>query len=555
MTQQIGASFFPLDTLVGICRTIMKGFKAEIKIPGLLVIDTPGHEAFVNLRRRGGSVADMAILVIDATRGFEAQTHESLEILKSRQTPFIVVANKIDLIYQWTENPDSLFLESYKKQDSAVREELDGRIYDIMGTLSQKGFRADRFDKIRDFTKTIAIVPTSAKSGEGIAELLAVLIGLTQQYLGEKLEATFGPARGTVLEVKEETGLGVTLNAIIYEGILREEDVIIVGGKEQPIVTKVRSLLMPQPLDEIRDPRKRFISVKEVHAAAGIKIAAPDLENAVAGAPIAASPSASKADELIREVSAEVEKIRIKTDKVGVILKTDTLGSLEAMTESLKEKGVPIRLADFGDVSRRDIIEAVAVKFDEPLYAAIIAFNVKILPDAEKEASEQGVRIFWSNIIYNVMEDYLKWIDAEREARARKEFDLLIKPGKIEALPGYFFRHSKPAIFGVRVQAGKITAGSDMIDEKGSPVGKIVQIQDSGQSISSATEGKEVAVSMPKVILERNVNQQDILFIDVPQEHARLLLKRYASMLTQNELEALEQTIKIKRKKDPFWAV
>ena len=555
LTQQIGASFFPLETLVEICRSIIKGFRTEIKIPGLLVIDTPGHEAFANLRKRGGSVADMALLVIDVIRGFEPQTHESLEILKVRQTPFLVAANKIDQIPGWRAHPNSPSLESYRRQDQAVQDDLDGRIYGIMGTFSRLGFRADRFDKVRDFAKTIAIVPVSAKTGEGIGELLAVLIGLAQQYLREKLEVSLGAARGTVLEVKEEIGLGTTLNVVIYDGVLREEDILVIGGRERPIVTRVRALLLPQPLDEIRDPRKRFISIKEVPAAAGIKIAAPELEGAVAGAPLIALPDEEKVGEVVDEVSAEVDRIRIITDKAGVVLKTDTLGSLEAMTESLRRRGVPIRLADFGDVSRRDIVEALAVKFEEPLYGVILAFNVKVLPDAEREAGEQGIPIFWSDIIYNVMDDYVKWMEAEREARARREFESLRKPGKIQVLPGYVFRRSKPAIFGVKVLAGWITPGCDMIREDGRTLGKIGQIQDSGESIPVASEGKEVAISMPRAVFERNINEGDILYVDVPEKHVKLLLEKYTSEFSGSELEALRELIEIKRRDNPLWAV
>ena len=554
LTQQIGASFFPLETLVEICRSIIKGFRAEIKIPGLLVIDTPGHEAFANLRKRGGSVADMAILVIDVIRGFEPQTYESLEILRARRTPFLVAANKIDLIPGWRAHPDALFLESYRRQDPGVREDLDRRLYDIMGIFSRLGFRADRFDRVRDFTKTIAIVPVSAKTGEGVAELLAVLIGLTQQYLREKLEVGLGPARGTVLEVKEEVGLGTTLNVVIYDGVLRQGDTIVIGGKERPIVTKIRALLMPQPLDEIRDPRKRFISVEEVPAAAGVKIVAPNLEDAVAGAPLIALPPDGDVERAVEEVSSEVDRVRVATDKLGVVLKTDTLGSLEAMTESLKRRGVPIRFADFGDVSHRDIMEALAVKSGEPLYAVILAFNVKVLPDAEREAEEYGIPIFRGDIIYNVMDDYVKWMEAERERRARREFESLVKPGKIQVLPGYVFRRSKPAIFGVKVLAGEIRPGYEMIREDGKQLGKIGQIQESGESLSLASEGSEVAVSMPRAVFERNIKEGDILYVDVPERHAKLLLEKYSSRLSKGGLEALRELVEIKRRSNPLWA-
>ncbi|RJS84213.1 translation initiation factor IF-2, partial [Candidatus Bathyarchaeota archaeon] len=355
ITQHIGASFFPLETLEEISAPILRRIGGKVKVPGLLVVDTPGHEAFANLRRRGGAVADIAILVIDILKGFEAQTYECIEILKARRTPFIVAANKIDRIPGWRPFPNSTFIESYKKQDPYVQRALDENLYKIIGKFSELGFKSDQFNRIRDFTRTVAIVPTSAKTGEGIPELVAVLTGLTQQYLRTRLEVTKGPAKGTILEVKEEVGLGVTINVIIYDGILKKGDTIVIGGRQGPIITSVRAVLLPKPLDEIRDPRDKFSSVEEVSAAAGVKIAAPNLDDALAGAPLYVVPPGEPVEKYVREVSEEVEKLRISTDIEGVILKTDALGSLEAIAESLRRNNIPIRFADVGDVSKRDI--------------------------------------------------------------------------------------------------------------------------------------------------------------------------------------------------------
>lgn len=555
ITQQIGASFFPTETLVAITQQLMRSFKVSIKIPGLLVIDTPGHEAFANLRRRGGSVADLAILVVDITHGFENQTYESIDILKSRRTPFIVAANKIDLIPGWRSTADSLFMASYSKQEPAVKEDLDNRLYNIMGTLSTLGFKSERFDRVRDFTRNVAIVPVSAKTGEGIGELIAILIGLTQQYLQEKLMVTQGPARGTVLEVKEEVGMGTTVNAIIYDGILRQGDTIVVGGREGAIVTGVRAILMPQPLDEIRDPRKRFINIAEAPAAAGVKIVAPNLENVVPGAPLIALGDGVPLERALEEVASEVARIRFHTDKVGIVLKSDTLGSLEALVDLFKARGIPIRLADIGDVSKRDVVEALAVRYEEPLYAAILAFNVKVLPDAEREARAERIPIFRRDVIYNLIDDYFKWLEAEREARERREFDSLIKPGKIEVMKGFIFRRSNPAIFGVKVLAGVIAPNREMINLEGEALGRITQIQDGGRPIPLAEEGKEVAVSMPKPIIGRHIKEGDILYVDIPEEHVKMLRERFSSRLTERALETLKELVEIKRRRDPVWAM
>ena len=554
ITQHIGASFFPVDTLRRLIGPLLSMLKSEIGIPGLLIVDTPGHEAFTNLRRRGGSVADIAILVVDVLKGFEAQTYECIEILKARKTPFIVAVNKIDRIPGWKAFSSETFQKAYGSQDSFVRENLDNRLYEIIGMFSRLGFRTDRFDQIKDFTSTIALVPTSAKTGEGIRELLLVLVGLTQQYLRERLQTSEGPAKGSVLEVKEEPGLGLTLNIIIYDGVLRKDDLIVVGGKEKPIETRVRVVLVPKPLDEIRDPRDRFSSVNCVSAAAGVKIVAPDLEGALAGAPIYVVPSEDEISKFARLVSDEIKKIRIATDIKGIVLKADTLGSLEAIAAILKQNLVPIRIADVGDVSKRDVIEASIVKENEPLFGAILAFNVKILPDAEEEAKNSRIKLFKNPIIYNLIDSYLDWLKSQRKEKAEQEFEKLVKPGKLLVLSGYVFRRAKPAIFGVEILGGQLKPKYSLIRaEDGADVGEIQQIQDKGKAISEGKLGMQVAVSMEKPIFGRHIFEKDILYVKVSEHDAKALLTTHLDKLTEDDQYVLKEYIDLMRRKIPFW--
>ena len=554
ITQHIGASFFPVETLKQLIGPLLSMLKGEIEIPGLLIVDTPGHEAFTNLRRRGGSVADIAILVIDILKGFEAQTYECLEILKARKTPFIVAVNKIDRIPGWKTQASTSFLKTYAAQNTFVKESLDNKLYEIMGTFSRLGFRTDRFDHIKNFTSTIALVPTSAKAGEGITELLMVLVGLAQQYLKKSLQTTEGAAKGSVLEVKEEPGLGLTLNIIVYDGTLQKDDLIVVGGKEKPIVTHIRALLVPKPLDEIRDPRDRFSSVDCVFAAAGVKVVASGLEGALAGAPLYAVPVGEEPGRYVRLVADELERIRIATDVKGVVLKADTLGSLEATAEILRENGVPVRIADVGDVSKRDVVEASVVRAREPLFGVVLAFGVKVLPDAEEEAASAGVQIFREPIIYNLIDNYLGWLKSKREAKVEQELERLVKPGKVLVLEGFVFRRAKPAIFGVEVLGGQLKPRYSLVrGEDGADLGEVQQIQDKGKAVSEAKQGMQVAVSMDKPVVGRHVFERDILYVKVPEPDARALLSAHLDKLSVEEQEVLKEYTEMMRKKTPFW--
>jgi translation initiation factor 5B len=555
ITQHIGASFFPVETLKQIIGQSISSLKGEIEIPGLLVIDTPGHEAFTNLRRRGGSVADIAILVIDVLRGFEAQTYECIEILKARKTPFIVAANKIDRVPGWKSQPDTAFLKVYAKQSSFVTEYLDNKLYEVMGSFSRLKISTDRFDRVRDFTSTVALVPVSAKTGEGITELLMVLIGLTQQYLKKQLQTTEGPAKGSVLEIKEEPGLGLTLNAIIYDGTLQKDDLIVVGGKDKPIVTRIRAILVPKPLDEMRDPRDKFSSVDSVFAAAGVKIVAPGLEGALAGAPLYAVGQGETPDHYAQLIEDEIKKIRITTQNEGVILKADTLGSLEAIAEILKQNNVQVRIADVGDVSKRDIVEASSVKARQPLQGVVLAFGVKILPDAEEEAVSMGVQVFKEQIVYHLIENYLKWVKSRSEAKIEQELEKMVKPGKILVMPGYIFHKAKPAIFGVEVLEGTLKAKTSLIRaQSGEDIGELQQIQDKGKAVIEATRGMQVAVSMDKPIVGRHVFEKDVLYVKVPEVDVRTFQNVFADKLTDEEQAVLKEYVTAMWKKSSFFA-
>jgi len=555
ITQHVGASIIPAEVMEKIFELLKKFFPIKLRIPGLLFIDTPGHELFSNLRRRGGSVADFAILVVDVLAGFQDQTYESIEILKQRRVPFLIAANKIDRIPGWKSYPDSPILFSLQKQREDVKLRLEELIYKLVNEMYKLGFRADRFDRVRDFTRTVAIVPVSAKTGEGIPELLAVLAGLTQQYMANKLVYAEGPAKGVVLEVKEEVGLGTTIDVIIYDGILRKGDLIVVGGKEKPIVTHVRALLMPKPLQEIRAPEEKFIQVNEVVAAAGVKIAAPNLEDALAGSPIFVIPNKDLIEEYKRKVIEEIEYIRIKSESIGVVVKADTLGTLEAIIEALKKRNIPIRLADVGHITKRDILEASLVAKENKYYGVILAFNVKFLPGVEEEARREGVKVFMNNVIYRLLEDYDEWLTKLKEAERRKELATLIRPGKIRIIPGCIFRRSEPAIVGVEVLGGIIKPGYPLMREDGRRIGSIMQIQERGQTLPEARVGQAVAISIKgRVLVGRHIDEGDILYTDIPENHVVTLLTKYKSELSQDETMVLREIVKIKRKQNPLFA-
>ena len=553
ITQHIGASFFPIETLEKICGPLMDRFGGQVVIPGLLVIDTPGHAVFSNLRSRGGSASDISILVVDAMKGFEMQTYESLNILKRMKVPFIIALNKLDTVPGWREIEGMTLSKSLEKREKSVLDQLDNRIYEVIGALSRDGISSEAFYRLKDPKKQVAIVPVSAKTGEGIPELFSMLIGLTQQYLSDSLKVSRDRVRGIVLEVKDEIGLGPTANVVLVEGVMRIHDRVVVAKSYGPVVTKVKALFMPKPLDEMRDPRDKFMPVDEVVAAAGVKVSTPDLNDVLGGSPILGVKGDLSAEDEKKQVESEVKSLLIETDTVGVVVKVDALGSLEAIVEMLKEKGVPIRTADIGAVSKREIVKASLVSGNDRYLGVILAFGVKILDDAQGEAITKGVRIFSEPLLYDLIDKYTSWVKTEKEEIARTELDAITLPSKFKILKGMVFRRSNPAVFGVEVMIGSLQQKADVINSEGRTIGVVKQIQDKGQSIPSASQGSEVAVSVTGPIVGRTISEGEMLYTLPSQAGMRLLQETYSESISKGEQELLGEILAIRRKTSPLY--
>ncbi|NIO19430.1 MAG: translation initiation factor IF-2 [Candidatus Aenigmarchaeota archaeon] len=531
ITQHIGASEIPIKNVIDICGDLVKKMGVDVKIPGLLFIDTPGHEAFTTLRKRGGSISDLAILIIDINEGFQPQTDESLLFLKEFKTPFVVAATKIDRILGWR-SEDECFLPNFKEQDDRVQDEFEDKLYKIIGQLGEKGFQAERYDRVKDFAKEICIVPVSGVTGEGIPDLLMVLTGLAQRYMEERLEVTSGMGKGTILEVKEFKGLGTTIDVILYDGIINKGDTLIVGGKEI-ITTKVKALLKPEPLKEMR-VEKMFRPIDQVSAATGVKISAPNLEGVIAGSPVRFVEKEKDVDRAKADIEKEIEEVEIETENEGIIIKADTLGSLEGLIKVFKDLKIPIRKAKVGNVLKSDVMESSGMK--KPV---IFAFHVEILPDAVEAAKKEGVKIFKSDIIYKLIEDYQKWEEEEKKSKERELLESVTHPGRVKILPGYVFRQSKPAIFGVEVLGGTIKTGYKL--RKGEKViGEVKELQSEGDNIEKAKTGDRVAVSIEGVTIGRQISEGDTLET-VMREKDFETLNKLKAKLPEDERKLLEE--------------
>ena len=554
ITQHIGASFLPDETIKKICGPLYEKMgKAENKVPGILVIDTPGHEVFTNLRSRGGSAADIAILVVDINRGFQPQTNESLKILESRKVPFVIALNKTDMISGWQKSDVPYISQAIKNQPTHVQTMIDEQIYNVVAALSILGYQSEAFYRVQDFAKEISIVPVSARTGVGIPELLAVLVGLTEQYLKKKLDQEEKETRGIILEVNDEVGLGPTANMILIDGSLKKDDSVIVAKRDSVVVTKPKAMLLPKPLDEMRDPRDKFKPIDEVHAAAGIKIASPDLEGVLPGSSVYATNDETQTEVLKKMIEAEMKSVFIDTETSGLILKCDTIGSLEALTEMLRRQQIPISKADIGPVTRRDIMEAKAIKEKDRHLGVILAFNVKVFPDAETESDESHIRIFQDKIIYSLLDTYTQWVEDDSSDIENSLFSEITPISKFTFLKGYTFRNNNPAVFGIRVDVGKLRQKISFMNKTGKKIGIIHQLQKESKTVDSAKVGDEVACSVQNVTIGRQIFEEDVLYSLPTPDEAKQLLKKFSHKLSSEELVVLNEIVEIQRKINPVY--
>ncbi len=547
ITQHIGALEVPLAVLLKICQGLLRA--DQFTVPGLLFIDTPGHRSFVTMRRRGGALADLAVVVVDVGEGVMPQTREVLQILRHEKTPFVVAANKIDAVPGVKNlSPRPPLPTALAALPAEARKLLDERLYALSEGLYAQGFSAERYDRVSDYTRNVAMVPVSAKTGAGVPDLLAMMVGLSQRFLEKELELGERPGEATILERAEERGLGAVANIIVYQGKLATGDSVVVTGRDGPFATKIRGIYRPEALRPGRGtPSRRMASLPQVQAAAGVKISAPGIENALPGGLLKVVPDASRLQAVREELEAETHPIAAVSEN-GVWLKADTLGGLEALAFECQEAQLPVKGAEVGSVGKREVLLAGAVK-DRKL-RAILAFNVAVLPEAQEAVRSADVKILQGEVMYRILEDYQAW-RADREAREEEDRRrTTTHPAKLEVLPGFVFRHSKPAIVGIKVMAGTLRPPCRLMDREGNDVGLLKGLQEEGKPVKEASEGKEVAASVDGAVVGRSFAEGDQLWVVLTEEGVRQLK---AASLTPSEQGVLDEVLARHRARQPFW--
>lgn len=533
ITQKISFTLFPAEQIKSACPLIDKK-KIKIDIPGFLFIDTPGHAAFTNLRKRGGSLADLAILVIDINEGIKPQTAEVIQILKHNKTPFIIALNKIDNIHGWKKISEDLKTNIQNQAKNAIQD-FNEKYLTLIGSLQNHGFNSDLFYNIDDFTKKIALVPCSAKTGEGIQELILMLCGLSQKYLEKRLTLS-KDAKGVILEIKREKENNY-IESILYDGELSRNDEIAVANiNGSAIITRIRVLEEIMPLSSKFKPKDKIV------AATGFRMQITEKVDIFPGMPFMIFKNNKKQ---IEEIFSQQIAESLKTNKQGIIAKADSLGSLEALLTLLKQEGISVLKLGIGNINKTDIISAKTNLEINELDAIIIGFNVGV-DVTINEADKEKIKIITDEVIYRLIEELKKFREEKRKDIEKKRLLGLSAICKLRILHNFVFRNSNPAIFGVRVEVGKIIPGISLIDESGEKIGRIKNMQSENKSLEEAKEGLELAISIPGVNFERMLGDKNFLYSDITESQIKNL-KNNEDLLSSKELQVLADIERIKK--------
>uniref|UniRef100_A0A5B6Z2D5 Eukaryotic translation initiation factor 5B n=1 Tax=Davidia involucrata TaxID=16924 RepID=A0A5B6Z2D5_DAVIN len=540
ITQQIGATYFPAENI----RERTKELKADakLKVPGLLVIDTPGHESFTNLRSRGSGLCDIAILVVDIMHGLEPQTIESLNLLKMRNTEFIVALNKVDRLYGWKTCRNAPIVKAMKQQSKDVQIEFNMRLTQVITQLKEQGLNTELYYKNKEMGETFSIVPTSAISGEGIPDLLLLLVQWTQKTMVEKLTYS-NEVQCTVLEVKVVEGHGTTIDVVLVNGVLHEGDQIVVCGMQGPIVTTIRALLTPHPMKELR-VKGTYLHHKEIKAAQGIKISAQGLEHAIAGTGLYVVGPDDDLEDIKESAMEDMKSVLSRIDKTGegVCVQASTLGSLEALLEFLKTPAVniPVSGISIGPVHKKDVMKASVMLEKKKEYATILAFDVKVTPEARELADEAGVKIFIADIIYHLFDQFKAYIDNLKEEKKKEAAEEAVFPCVLKIMPNCVFNKKDPIVLGVDVLDGIAKVGTpicipqrDFID-----IGRIASIENNHKPVDYAKKGQKVAIK----IVGSNSEEQQKMFgrhFEIEDELVSHISRKSIDVLKSNYREDL----------------
>ncbi len=535
LTQTIGITEVPTSRIEELSKELLEKFKVKVNVESLIFIDSPGHEAFVTLRERGASIADFAILTVDSKEGIQKQTIESINILKAYKTPFLVALTKIDMIDGYIPKKDMSFLDFINSQNPKYTQNLEERLYSLVSDLSNYGFSSERYDRVKDFTKEVAIVPVSSVNNIGVNDLLVLIIGISQRYLpSEPTER----ADVAIVEEKAIKGLGKVYDAIVYSGKINVGDRVLMETLDGVKETKIKGIMKLKPLEESRENFGRYESVGSIDAVKPIRLILQNPE-ALIGTSISVFKDETEKENIEHTMKSSIQNYNDEKSG-GVIVCADSIGSLDAMKKLSESEGIQVGLAKIGSPTKRDLDLAKVGN------RAIMCFNVKIDREVAELAGAEKVVLIQGKAIYSIIDQYKTFLSQQKDRELQDKLSKIILPAKFRVIEKSVFRRSNPCVFGAEILLGEIRPGYRVIKSDGKVLGRIMDIQNENKKLENAKAGDKIAVSIDDAVFGRNLYENDLLYTDIGQNDL-INFEDVKDSLPEDYSLALNEIRKIKR--------
>ena len=554
ITQHIGSTFFPIDTIKSSCSSIKGKFEVICNIPGILMIDTPGHSEFQSLRDVGTSICDLGILIIDIEESIQEQTKEAIKLLKEKKIPFVVAVTKLDKINGWKTTTSPNLREALKEQSKDMSMMLMAKLEDIKYDLSKEDINAEFYFKNSNPKQIYSIVPVSSKTGEGIADLLSLLVYTAQNWMLKKIIYQ-DTVSCTIMESKYDKHNGYTIDVILNNGTINVGDKFVVSTITGPNICTVRNLLIPSAFTQL-GKKTNWDYKDSVRASIGCKIIGSNLDGAYPGTHLFSikTSDASTETDAINNANQEINAVWKSYDFIspGVFIGTQTFGELDAGYSIFQKAGISVAGAYIGEPSNK-FIDLILMKTETDtlpenrIYLYFGAFNNT---DVFEYAKKNNITLLSSEVIYKLVELYK--IEKEKMIKARQNTNNnAIFPVEMVILKQYLFMKggSDHLMFGVKIKKGTLYKNTPIcVPEKNVHLGKVLNIQFEHKEKEKGEEGQEICIRLDnpnQLIINRQFDVSDKLIARLSRESIDILKRDYKEVVPKKDWLLIIEHIKL----------
>ena len=338
ITQTISSSYINIDSIVELTKVINGKYAVEPTIPGMLLIDTPGHEAFNVMRENGSTLCDIAIVIIDIMDGVKPQTIESVEMLRKNRVPFVIVVTKLDTIPEYNKTNETSLRKAFKQQKKTTISYITSIIEDIKYDFDKIKCKSEFYLRNKKPQSIYSIVPVSSHTGEGIADLMALIVYISQNWMNKKITYS-DTIEGQVMNNYKDKNKGWIIDIILKNGTLNTGDKLIFNSYKGPKIVTIRNMFVNKNQEST------------IKATNSISIIGSNCDEIYIGTQF------YKFENNLEMYVEQMTNIwtKLKLDNQGVIIMAPTIGSIDAFYKVFKKENIPIRYYLIGELTEKNL--------------------------------------------------------------------------------------------------------------------------------------------------------------------------------------------------------